>query len=236
MHIQIIAVFPEIFEALNYGIPGRAQKKGKITIELLRLRDFSQDKHRRIDDRPYGGGPGMVIKAFPVLAAIKTALKKTPPNTLISYLSPHGKRFDQESAYQLSQRTHLILVAGRYEGIDERIYAMHPHEIWSLGDFVLSGGEPAILCMIDAISRLIPGVLNNQESAQQDSFNPGRGLLDHPHYTRPASVNGLSVPSVLLRGNHQAIAQWRGEKSLKYTRQHRPDLLKINCISPQEPL
>jgi len=226
LHIQIIAVLPEIFEALNYGIPHRAQKKGKVMIELLNLRDFNHEKHRRIDDKPYGGGPGMVIKPEPITSAIHTALKRAPSNTLISYLSPHGKRFNQKSAYQLSQRTQLIFVAGRYEGIDERVYSLHPHEVWSLGDFVLSGGELAIVCLIDAICRLIPGVLNNQESTQQESFNIENGFLEHPHYTRPASFNGLLVPSVLLSGNHHEIAKWRRKNSLQRTSQYRPDLLK----------
>jgi tRNA (guanine37-N1)-methyltransferase len=225
MHIQIIAVFPEIFKALDYGIPGRAQKKGKLAIELLNLRDFSPAKHQRIDDKPYGGGPGMVLKAEPILLAINNALQKAPPNTLVSYLSPHGKPFNQPSAYQLSQRSHLIFVAGRYEGVDERVYAMHPNEVWSLGDFVLSGGEPAILCMVDAISRLIPGVLGNIQSAEQDSFSSVNGLLDHPHYTRPAIINSIPVPPILLSGHHQAIAQWRRDAALRYTREYRSDLL-----------
>lgn len=231
LHIQIIAVLPEIFNALNYGIPQRAQTKGKIKIEILNLRDFSQEKHKRIDDRPYGGGAGMVIKPEPVIGAINTALTKTPQNTLISYLAPHGKPFNQTGAYQLSQRKHLILVAGRYEGIDERVYQVHPHEIWSLGDFILSGAEPAIICMVDAISRLIPQVVGNQDSIQQESFNTNNGYLDYPHYTRPTSFKGISVPSVLLSGDHQKIENWRKKTALERTLKYRPDLLEKHSIA-----
>jgi tRNA (guanine37-N1)-methyltransferase len=233
MHIQIISLLPQLFQALNYGIPHRAQQKGKLTIEVLPLRKFSTGKYSHIDDRPYGGGPGMVLKAEPLLAAISAALEKTP-QTVISYLSPQGKKFDQKAAYQLTQRDHLIFVAGRYEGIDERVYSIHNYEEWSLGDFVLSGGELAVLCMIDAISRLIPGVLGNHESAEQDSFSLENNLLDHPHYTRPERIRNLDVPPVLLSGHHAEIKKWRLQQSLKQTWLKRPDLLKNRCLTPQE--
>jgi tRNA (guanine37-N1)-methyltransferase len=236
MYIHIISLFPEMFNALNYGIPGRAQHKGKLQLNHINLRDFSHDKHRRVDDKPYGGGPGMVIKAQPLQAAIDATLKLSPPKTKVSYLSPQGKTFDQAAAYELSKRSHLILIAGRYEGIDERVYQTHIDEEWSLGDFVLSGGELPIMCMVDAICRLIPEVLGNAASAQQDSFSPDKKaqLLDYPHYTKPAMLGNLAVPDILLSGHHAKIEKWRLQHALGNTWRKRPDLLQNRVLTEQE--
>lgn len=235
--IQIISLFPEMFTPLDLSIPGRAQKKGLLKIAYLNPRDFTTDKHNTVDDRPYGGGPGMVMKFEPLLAAIKMAKfqqKSYHPATLVSYLSPQGQKFDQKAAQELSQRKGLILIAGRYEGIDQRLIDTEVDEEWSVGDFVLSGGELAAMCIIDSIARLLPGALGHQESAAQDSFSST--LLDCPHYTRPAKLDGQkqNVPAVLLRGNHTATARWRLKQALGRTWQRRPDLLKKHILSEQE--
>jgi tRNA (guanine37-N1)-methyltransferase len=235
MDIQIISLFPEMFTPLNLSILGRVQKKGLLKISYLNPRDFTQDKHNTVDDRPYGGGPGMVMKFEPLLAAIKMAKLRQEtlyPASLVSYLSPQGKKFDQIAAQELSQRTGLILIAGRYEGIDQRLINREVDEEWSLGDFILSGGELAAMCLIDSIARLLPGALGHLESASQDSFSSA--LLDYPHYTRPAKLDGQDVPEVLLQGDHSAIARWRLKQALGQTWQRRPDLLKKHILSEQE--
>ncbi|WP_342219775.1 tRNA (guanosine(37)-N1)-methyltransferase TrmD [Rickettsiella endosymbiont of Miltochrista miniata] len=235
MDIQIISLFPEMFTPLNLSIPGRAQKRGLIKISYLNPRDFATDKHNTVDDRPYGGGPGMVMKFEPLLAAIKMAklrqknLHSTPQ---VSYLSPQGRRFDQVAAQELSQRKGLILIAGRYEGIDQRLINSEVDEEWSLGDFILSGGELAAMCLIDTIVRLRPGALGHLESASQDSFSSA--LLEYPHYTRPSKIDGQKVPDVLLQGDHSAIARWRLKQALGRTWERRPDLLKNHILSEQE--
>jgi tRNA (guanine37-N1)-methyltransferase len=230
MHIQIITLFPEMFTALDASIPGRAQKQGLMELSYLNPRDFTTDKHKTVDDKPYGGGPGMVMKFSPLSAAIQKAQQQHPG--LVSYLSPQGKRFDQAAALQLSQRKNLILVAGRYEGIDQRLIDQDIDEEWSIGDFILSGGELAAMCLIDAVIRLRAGVLGHAESALQDSFS--RPLLDYPHYTRPPKIEGHSVPSVLLEGDHTAICRWRLKQALGRTWQLRPDLLEKHILSQQE--
>lgn len=226
-----------MFTPLNSSITGRAQKKGLLKITYLNPRDFTTDKHNTVDDRPYGGGPGMVMKYEPLSATIKMAKfhqKMYRPATLVSYLSPQGKKFDQKAAQELSQRTGLILIAGRYEGIDQRFIDNEVDEEWSLGDFILSGGELAAMCIIDSITRLLPGTLGHQDSAAQDSFSSP--LLDYPHYTRPIKLDGQqqNVPDVLLQGNHAAIARWRLKQALGRTWQRRPDLLKKHILSEQE--
>mgnify|MGYP006313230539 CR=1 FL=1 len=223
MDIQVISLFPEMFVPLNTSIPGRAQKNGLIKLSYLNPRDFSEDKHGNVDDRPYGGGPGMVMKL---------QQQAHQPAPIVSYLSPQGKRFDQAAAQALSQRKGLILVAGRYEGIDQRLIDTEIDEEWSVGDFILSGGELAVMCLIDAIARLQIGALGNENSAVQDSFTAS--LLDYPHYTHPAIINGLEVPKVLQQGNHAAIARWRLKEALGRTWQRRPDLLKKRILSEQE--
>lgn len=231
MHICIITLFPELFQALNYGIPSKAQKKHKLSLELINPREFTQDKHQRVDDTPYGGGPGMILKTIPIQGALEKAFQKVPSDTPVSYLSPQGKTLTQAHVRKLSTRSHWIIMAGRYEGIDERICQSYVTEEWSLGDFILSGGELAILCMIDAVCRLLPGVLGNQNSLKQESFNGLYPLLEHPHYTKPRVFNGISVPEVLLNGNHKAIAQWRHQQSLGVTYLKRPDLLESYPLS-----
>ena len=234
MQITIITLFPEMFQALNYGIIGRAQQQSLLKINLLNLRDFSQNKHQRVDDKPYGGGPGMVLQAQPLQAAIEKALMNTPADTPVSYTSPQGEDFNQNAAQALSKRSHLILIAGRYEGIDERICQTHIQEMWSIGDFVLTGGELPVMCMIDAVTRLLPGVLGNPQSALDDSFTVHQGLLDFPHYTRPQTIAGVSVPSVLVSGHHQAIQTWRLQQALGNTWRKRPDLLEKRGLNAKE--
>jgi tRNA (guanine37-N1)-methyltransferase len=230
MIVHIITLFPEMFSALASGIPGRAQKQKRITLHFYNPRDFAHDKHRTVDDRPYGGGPGMVMKVQPLRDAIHAAKKNSTAR--VSYLSPQGKIFDENAAKTLSTREELILVAGRYEGIDERLITTDIDEEWSVGDFVLSGGELAAMCLIDAVTRLLPGALGDEQSAEQDSFS--NGLLDYPHYTRPEEIDNLRVPEVLLRGDHAAIARWRLKQSLGRTALRRPDLLKKHSLTAQE--
>lgn len=221
-----------MFHALDHGIPSRAQKQGLLQLNYINPRDFTQDKHRTVDDRPYGGGPGMVMKVEPLQAAIQAAKAATHGNTLVSYLSPQGKPFDQAAAVELSKRQNLILLSGRYEGIDERLIQLEVDEEWSIGDFVLSGGELGAMCIIDAVTRLLPGALGDTESAEQDSFS--NGLLDYPHYTRPEEFQGLSVPKVLLSGDHAEIQRWRLKQALGRTSQRRPDLLQKHVLSEEE--
>lgn len=235
MDIQIISIFPEMFTPLNLSIPGRAQKKGLIKISYLNPRNFTLDKHNTVDDRPYGGGPGMVMKFDPLIAAIKKAKlhqKKLHLTPFVSYLSPQGKKLDQIAVKELSLRKGLILIAGRYEGVDQRLIDSEVDEEWSIGDFILSGGELATMCLIDSIVRLLPGALGHQESAAQDSFNSD--LLDYPHYTRPANIEEQKVPDILLHGDHVAIARWRLKQSLGRTWQRRPDLIKKHILSEEE--
>lgn len=230
MNIQVITLFPEMFCALDSSIPGRAQKQGLIHLSYLNPRDFAHDKHKTVDDNPYGGGPGMVMKFHPLQAAIHVA--KQRHQGPVSYLSPQGKPFNQAIARALSQRKSLILIAGRYEGVDQRLIDQAVDEEWSVGDFVLSGGELAAMCLIDAIVRLLDGALGDPESALQDSFS--QSLLDYPHYTRPAQIDKQAVPTVLLEGDHAAISRWRLKQALGRTWQQRPDLLKKHILSVRE--
>lgn len=230
MKFNIVSLFPQIFDALEWGIVGRALEKRLVEIQHWNPRDYTSDVHHTVDDRPYGGGPGMVMKAEPLLQAIRDA-KAINPGAKAIYLSPQGQRLTQSAAAQLAQEPGLILIAGRYEGIDERVIQLEVDEEWSIGDYVLSGGEFPALVLIDAITRLLPGALGDEQSAEQDSFS--EGFLDCPHYTRPEEVEGLKVPSVLLSGDHKAIARWRLQESLAKTWQTRPDLLK-RCTLTQE--
>lgn len=236
MWIGVITLFPEIFAVLQQGITGRAQKQGLLDLNCWNPRDFTLDKHRTVDDRPYGGGPGMVMKMQPLQDAIQTAKKaaldSTATESRVIYLSPQGQRFDQAAAEKLAQRTSLILVAGRYEGIDERLLQTSIDEEWSVGDFVLSGGELPALCMIDAITRLLPGALGDDESALQDSFTTG--LLDCPHYTRPEEIAGLTVPEALMSGDHASIQRWRLKQALGNTWLKRPDILQKYRLKDEE--
>jgi tRNA (guanine37-N1)-methyltransferase len=229
MRIQVITLFPEEFTPLvDIGVTGRGIRDGKVELELLNPRDFAADRHRSVDDRPYGGGPGMVMAIEPLRSAIRMARaraeERAEGKARVGLLSPQGRRLNHEAVAELAQRQELILVCGRYEGIDERLIELEVDEEWSIGDYVLSGGELAAAVIIDAITRLLPGVLGDEQSAHQDSFTDG--LLDFQHYTRPENVEGLQVPPVLLSGDHQAIARWRRKQSLGRTWQRRPELLR----------
>jgi tRNA (guanine37-N1)-methyltransferase len=225
MHLQLISLFPEFACSVGqHGVVGRAVSRGLVTLVCRNPRDFADDAHRTVDDRPYGGGPGMVMKFGPLAAAIQAAKAVAPAGTAVVCLSPQGQVFDQGIARQFAGMPGLILVAGRYEGIDERLIQAEVDRELSLGDFVLSGGEIAAMAVIDAVVRLMPGVLGDDESAQQDSFTDG--LLDHPHYTRPEVVRGMTVPPVLLSGDHASIARWRMKQALGRSFVRRPDLLE----------
>lgn len=232
MYIGLVTLFPEIFQALNYGITGRAIKNKIIDISISNPRDFTTDIHRTVDDRPYGGGPGMVMKAEPLLSAIKNEKDKLGHDTKVVYLSPQGKKIDQLLISDTASIDKIIFVSGRYEGIDERVIQLAIDEEWSIGDYVLSGGEFATLVSIDAITRLLPNALGDSESAQQDTFT--NGLLEYPHYTRPEEIAGLSVPKVLLSGDHATIARWRLKESLRRTWLRRPELLQCRVLSELE--
>jgi tRNA (guanine37-N1)-methyltransferase len=222
-----------MFEAVTqYGVTGRAVKQSRLSVTVWNPRDFTKDKHRTVDDRPYGGGPGMVMKVAPLSAAIDAAKAKLGHDAKVIYLSPQGKRLDQPALRQLVKRENMILVAGRYEGIDERLIEHQIDEEWSIGDYVLSGGELAAMVMMDGMARLIPGVLGDEQSAQQDSFS--EGLLDHPHYTRPEELFDQSVPEVLLGGDHEAIRKWRLKQSLGRTWLRRPDLLAQRELTDEQ--
>ena len=224
MRIQVITLFPEEFSPLvSLGVTGRGISSGKVALELLNPREFATDRHRTVDDRPYGGGPGMVMAVEPLRSTIRAA-KERAGLAKASLLSPQGRPLDQDAVRELAQREELILVCGRYEGIDERLIELEIDEEWSIGDYVLSGGELAAAVLIDAVTRLLPGVLGDEQSAQQDSFMDG--LLDCQHYTRPEEIEGLAVPPVLLSGDHGAIERWRRKQSLGRTWLRRPELLE----------
>ena len=225
MRVQVVTLFPEEFTRLvDMGVTGRGIREGAVQLELLNPRDFATDRHRTVDDRPYGGGPGMVMAVEPLRNAIRTARERADGKAVVSLLSPQGRQLKQADVRELSRRTDLILVCGRYEGIDERLIELEVDEEWSIGDYVLSGGELAAAVVIDAITRLLPGVLGDEQSAQQDSFSDG--LLDCQHYTRPEQVDGLIVPEVLLSGDHGAIERWRKKQSLGRTWLRRPEMLE----------
>jgi tRNA (guanine37-N1)-methyltransferase len=228
--IGVITLFPEIMDALNYGVVGRAVRNKKIELLTWNPRDYSHDPHGRVDDKPYGGGPGMVMTPQPLVDCIQAA-RAAMPTAKVVYLSPQGEMLTQKQLTAHTQ-TPLILVAGRYEGIDQRIIDHHVDAQWSIGDYVLSGGEFAALVIIDGITRLIPGVLGDADSAQYDSFM--QGLLDHPHYTRPAQYQGRKVPEVLISGDHRAIQRWRTQQALSSTWQKRPELLGARRFSALE--
>lgn len=224
MKVGVVTLFPEMFAAVTrHGITGRAVSDGLLDVRTFDPRDWAHDRHRTVDDKPYGGGPGMVMKVEPVRSAIVAAREALPAARVI-YLSPQGRRLDQAGVMELVGRQELILLAGRYEGIDERVIARDVDEEWSIGDYVLSGGELAAMVIIDAVCRLLPEALGDSESAQADSFFAG--LLDHPHYTRPEGVGDQRVPEVLLSGNHEEIRRWRRQQALGRTHLRRPDLLE----------
>jgi len=231
VRFDVITLFPEMMEALAAGVIGRAQHKQLIHLNMWNPRDYTQDVHKTVDDRPYGGGPGMVMKIEPLEQAI-TAARQANPSAKVIYLSPQGQPLTQSLAADLAHEAGLILLCGRYEGIDERLLQHQVDAEVSIGDYVLSGGELPAMVLIDTVSRLLPGVLGHADSAEQDSFV--NGLLDCPHYTRPEVLNGESVPAVLLSGNHAAIERWRLQQSLVRTRERRPDLFAKRQLSDEE--
>jgi tRNA (guanine37-N1)-methyltransferase len=222
LHFTVISIFPRMFDsALSHTILKRAQENNLIKIDLVDLRDYTSDRHRTTDDTPYGGGQGMVMKPEPLVSAIDH-VRNHAPRARVILLSPRGSVFDQATARRLSREQNLVLICGRYEGVDERVSAFLDEEI-SIGDYTLSGGEPAAIVIIDAVARLVPGVLGNANSAAEESFS--NGLLEYPQYTRPEEYRGMKVPEVLLSGDHERIKAWRAEQSLQLTRARRPDLL-----------
>jgi len=236
VHIEVVTLFPEsVHTLLQFGVTGRAVERKLLQVGTTNPRDFATDKHKTVDDRPYGGGPGMVMKVETLRAAIHAARARTGDGAKVIYLSPQGRQLDQQGVQELAKHPALILVAGRYEGVDERLIETEVDEEWSIGDYVLSGGELPALVVIDALARLIPGALNDEESAAQDSFM--NGLLDCPHYTRPEVLDGRRVPEVLLSGDHAAIRRWRMQQMLGRTWQRRPELLKdLGLTAEQEEL
>ena len=233
MWIGVISLFPEMFRAITeHGVTGRAVKSGLLQIECWNPRDFTHDKHRTVDDRPYGGGPGMLMMVQPLRDAIHAAKQAAGDGAKVIYLSPQGRKLTQAGVTELATNQKLILVAGRYEGIDERVIQTEVDEEWSIGDYVLSGGELPAMTLIDAVSRLVPGVLGDQASAEQDSFMDG--LLDPPHYTRPEVLDGLAVPEALTSGNREVIRRWRLKQSLGRTWQRRPELINNLALTDEQ--
>lgn len=233
MRIAVVTLFPVMVrEALAHGVVGRAVERGSLQVECTDPRDHATDVHRSVDDRPYGGGPGMVLGVEPLRSALRAANGGLPAGSRRVYLGADGRRFEQAMAREAALQPGLLLVAGRYEGVDERFIASEIDESWSIGDYVLSGGELPALVVIDAIARLIPGTLGCAESAEQESFSDG--LLDWPHYTRPASIDGLEVPAVLVSGDHTAIGRWRLRQALGRTWLRRPELLERRGMNVEE--
>ena len=232
MRIDLVTLFPQmVTDLLGYGVTGRALESGVFELGVWNPRDYTQDRHRTVDDRPFGGGPGMVMKIEPLRQAIAEA-RQANPEAKVVYMSPQGRRFDQPLARKVAQQSGVILVSGRYEGIDERLIELEIDEEWSIGDYVLSGGETAAMVVVDAVTRLLPGALGHQESAEQDSFSAG--LLDCQHYTRPENYQGMQVPPVLLSGDHAAIRCWRLKQSLGRTWLRRPDLLQGMSLDKEQ--
>ncbi len=232
MRFDVVTLFPELFGILlEQGVTGRAVSRGIAEVHLWNPRDYTLDRHRTVDDRPYGGGPGMVMKVEPLREAIAAA-RDQAPDSRVAYLSPQGRVLDQADMVALASRPGWILVAGRYEGIDERLIETAVDEEWSIGDYVLSGGELAAMVVMDAVIRLLPGALGHAESAARDSH--ANGLLDCPHYTRPPTIEGREVPPVLISGDHAAIERWRLRQALGRTWQRRPDLLERRGLDDDE--
>ncbi|GLS82526.1 tRNA (guanosine(37)-N1)-methyltransferase TrmD [Paraferrimonas haliotis] len=233
MWLGVITLFPDMFKAISdFGVTGRAIKSGILELHTWNPRDFAHDKHSTVDDRPYGGGPGMLMMVQPLTDAINAAKAAAGEGAKVIYLSPQGRQLTQTGVSELAENDKLILVCGRYEGIDERVIQTLVDEEWSIGDYVLSGGELPAMTLIDAVSRLIPGVLGKQASAEQDSFSDG--LLDCPHYTRPELLEGRQVPEVLLSGNHEHIRRWRLKQSLGRTWLRRPELFNNLALTDEQ--
>ena len=233
MKLAVVTLFPEAVQAAAYiGVTGSALKRGDATLQVFNPRDDCTDVHRTVDDRPFGGGPGMVMKMAPLIGAIGRARAALPSKVKTILLSPQGRQFDQTLAREVAAGDGVILIAGRYEGVDERLINAEIDDEWSIGDFVLSGGELAALVVIDAVIRLVPGVLGHPDSAQEDSFSDG--LLDHPHYTRPENFEGRTVPAELVSGDHALIARWRLKQALGRTFERRPELLEARGLTENE--
>lgn len=233
MRISILTIFPNFFlSPLNESLIKKAQTNGLIQIKLIDIRDFTKDKHRSVDDTPFGGGAGMVMMVEPLSLALNSIDSPEEKDYHIILTSARGKKFDQEKAFELSQKEHLIIICGHYKGIDERIKSLYDLEELSIGDYVLTGGELPALVILDSLVRLIPGFLGNFQSAETDSFY--EGLLGYPEYTRPAEFKGLKVPEILLSGNHEKIRLWRKKEALKKTLEQRLDLLEKKILSPED--
>jgi len=233
MWLGVITLFPEMFRAVtDFGVTGRAVKNGLLEVQTWNPRDFTHDRHNTVDDRPYGGGPGMLMMVQPLRDAIHAAKAAAGDRAKVIYLSPQGRKLDQQGVSELAKSDSLILVCGRYEGIDERIIQTEVDEEWSIGDYVLSGGELPAMTLIDSVARLVPGVLGKQASAEQDSFSDG--LLDCPHYTRPEVLDGLNVPAVLLSGDHEKIRLWRLQQSIGRTFLRRPEIFENLALTDEQ--
>lgn len=233
MWIGVVSLFPEMFKAVtDYGISRRAVENGLLTLEVWNPREFTEDKHRTVDDKPYGGGPGMLMKVQPLKDAINAAKSKAQAQCPVIYLSPQGKPLEQADLAKLAMLPEVILVAGRYEGIDERLIESVIDMEVSIGDFVASGGELPAMLLIDGVTRLLPGAVGDADSVEQDSFS--NGLLDYPQYTRPETEDGLTVPEVLMSGDHGQIARWRKMQSLGRTYIKRPDLITARTLTEEE--
>ncbi|ABE56031.1 tRNA (Guanine37-N(1)-) methyltransferase [Shewanella denitrificans OS217] len=233
MWLGVITLFPEMFRAVtDFGVTGRAVKNGLLELHTWNPRDFTHDRHSTVDDRPYGGGPGMLMMVQPLRDAIHAAKAAAGDGAKVIYLSPQGRKLDQHGVTELAKSDSLILVCGRYEGVDERIIQTEVDEEWSIGDYVLSGGELPAMTLIDSVARLVPGVLGKQASAEQDSFS--EGLLDCPHYTRPEQLDGMDVPAVLLSGDHEKIRLWRLQQSIGRTFLRRPELFENLALTDEQ--
>ncbi|MDQ7840108.1 MAG: tRNA (guanosine(37)-N1)-methyltransferase TrmD [bacterium] len=232
MRIDIVTIFPEALAPLEVSILGRARARGLVEISVVDLRDFTSDRHRQVDDLAYGGGPGMVMKPEPFFAAVEALTPPEGPRPRVLLTSPQGRRFDQRAAEDLSRERRLIVLCGRYEGVDERVVEGLGAEEFSIGDYVLTGGELAAMVIVDAAVRLIPGVVGDAASVVAESF--AGGMLDHPHYTRPADFRGLRVPEVLLSGHHEAIRRWRRREQLRRTLARRPDLICWDALGDED--
>lgn len=232
MRLDVVTLFPQMFGSVtDYGVCGRARDRGLFSLQCWNPRDYTHDRHRTVDDRPYGGGPGMLMQIQPLRDAIQAA-RGGDEKARVIYLSPQGRMLSQQRLQELSREEHLVLIAGRYEGVDERLIETEVDEEISIGDYVLSGGELPAMVLVDAMVRLLPGALGHADSAQQDSFS--EGLLDCPHYTRPELYEGRAVPAVLLSGDHAAIARWRLRQSLGRTWLRRPDLLEDKDLDAEQ--
>lgn len=233
MRVDVVTIFPEMFQAVkDYGVTRRAIERHRLSVNCWNPRDFAKGAHRAVDDRPYGGGPGMVMMAEPLAATVQAIRQEVGAEPALVYLSPQGRTLDQEIVVGLSKRPGVILLAGRYEGVDERFVELYVDTEYSIGDYVISGGELAAMVVIDAVSRHLPGVLGNEESALQETF--ADNLFDYPHYTRPEKFEEVRVPQVLLGGNHEDIRRWRVKQSLGRTWLRQPELLKSAKLNEEQ--